>query len=93
MLRRSSSGAQELLEYLKTNYLADLSSIKFEGEAVKPPTQIPWFPSGLAWQLEQSKAQLRKVPDYRRLQGFLVHETNAVCILCSQPKTKDLIET
>jgi 16S rRNA C967 or C1407 C5-methylase (RsmB/RsmF family) len=47
---------------------------------VQPPRQLPWYPDGLAWQIDVSRGQLRKVPALARAHAFLVqaNETGAV---------------
>ena len=46
-----------------------------EGEVVKPPKPLPWYPNRLAWQLEFSRTQLRKDPNLEALHEFMKRET------------------
>jgi len=34
---------------------------QLDGEVVKPPRPFPWYPNNLAWQMDFSRGQLRKV--------------------------------
>lgn len=52
-----------------------LAGVVFEGESVSPPTQIPWYPDGLAWQFNVAKKVLRKSPEFKKFHNFLVFET------------------
>ncbi|KAJ9113207.1 hypothetical protein QFC22_006046 [Naganishia vaughanmartiniae] len=40
-----------------------------------PPKQLPWFPGHLAWQLDVPKRVIRKSPEFKVFQRFLVGET------------------
>lgn len=33
-----------------------------EGETIQPPHKLEWYPESLAWQIDCSKAQLRRLP-------------------------------
>lgn len=39
--------------------------------------QIPWYPRQLGWSLDVEKQVIRKSPEYRKFQDFLVHESEA----------------
>ena len=39
-----------------------LSLPQVDGELLKPPAPLPWYPERLAWQLDFTRAQLRKLP-------------------------------
>ncbi|WFD21590.1 multisite-specific tRNA:(cytosine-C(5))-methyltransferase [Malassezia equina] len=67
--------ARQLLDAMKNIYVPFLSNVEFEGEKVTPPTQLPWYPEGLGWHLDVRKNVLRKSPEFKRFQQFLVHET------------------
>ena len=47
-----------------------------EGQAVAPPTPLPWYPDALAWQMTSSKKVVRKSPPFAQFQKFLVSETS-----------------
>ncbi|OQR72984.1 tRNA (cytosine(34)-C(5))-methyltransferase-like [Tropilaelaps mercedesae] len=59
-----------LLKIVKGKYFADLLK---DAEAT-PPQQIPWYPEGLAWQLDMSRVKIRKYNEYKRLHRFLISE-------------------
>ncbi|KAG9311645.1 S-adenosyl-L-methionine-dependent methyltransferase [Chiua virens] len=48
---------------------------QFEDEVIPPPSQISWYPDGLAWQFNVSKKVLRTSPEFKKFHSFLVHET------------------
>jgi multisite-specific tRNA:(cytosine-C5)-methyltransferase len=39
---------------------------------------IPWYPGKLAWQFNVHKNVVRKVPQFKKMQSFLVYETEVV---------------
>ncbi|CCK71209.1 tRNA (cytosine-C5-)-methyltransferase KNAG_0G01510 [Huiozyma naganishii CBS 8797] len=67
--------AQDILQIFKQKHLPSLTNITFEGEAVKPPIQLEWYPNHLAWQLDVSKRILRKSEQFAKTHKFLVMET------------------
>ncbi|KDN48403.1 hypothetical protein RSAG8_02995, partial [Rhizoctonia solani AG-8 WAC10335] len=71
----SRTTAQELNSIIKEQYVPSLKGVEFEGQVVKPPRQLPWYPGGLGWQLDVSKSALRKTPEFKRFHNFLVYET------------------
>ncbi|KIO09579.1 hypothetical protein M404DRAFT_14128 [Pisolithus tinctorius Marx 270] len=60
---------------IQKTYVPLLDNVVFEGETIPPPTQIPWYPDGLAWQFNVSKKVLRRSPEFKKFHSFLVHET------------------
>ncbi|EKM56700.1 uncharacterized protein PHACADRAFT_172372 [Phanerochaete carnosa HHB-10118-sp] len=60
--------AQLLNDMIRETHAPQLASVVFEGEAVSPPKQIPWH-------LNVAKKVLRKSPEFKRFQNFLVFET------------------
>ncbi|TCD60371.1 hypothetical protein EIP91_010262 [Steccherinum ochraceum] len=71
----SRQTAQLLNETIKDTHVPHLAGVVFEGEAVSPPKQIPWYPDGLAWVFNVSKKVLRKSPEFKKFHNFLVFET------------------
>lgn len=67
--------SRQLLDAMHTTFLPYLSNVTFEGEKVTPPHQLEWYPEGLGWHLDVRKNVLRKSPEFKRFQQFLVHET------------------
>lgn len=65
-------------DIIRNVHIPNLTGIEHEGSVVNPPTQIPWYPGGLAWQLDVHKNVVRKVPGFKKLQSFLVYETEVV---------------
>lgn len=68
--------SRQLLDAMHNIYLPFLSNVEFEGEKVAPPRQLEWYPEGLGWHLDVRKNVLRKSPEFKRFQQFLVHETD-----------------
>ncbi|CCM06140.1 uncharacterized protein FIBRA_08390 [Fibroporia radiculosa] len=71
----SRQAARLLNDTIEDTYVPQLADVVFEGEAVSPPKQIPWYPEGLAWQFDVSKKVLRKSPEFKKFHSFLVFET------------------
>ncbi|KZT72023.1 S-adenosyl-L-methionine-dependent methyltransferase [Daedalea quercina L-15889] len=71
----SRQAARLLNDTIKDIHVPHLTNIIFEGEAVPPPAQIPWYPEGLAWQLNVAKKVVRKSPEFKKFHSFLVYET------------------
>lgn len=47
------------------------------GKACEAPKAMPWYPQQLAWQMDCSRMQLRKVPILGELHEFIKRETAA----------------
>ncbi|CEH15942.1 related to ncl1-trna (cytosine-5-)-methyltransferase probable orotate phosphoribosyl transferase [Ceraceosorus bombacis] len=60
---------------MQNEFLPFLQGIEWEGEPVQAPKRLDWYPDGLAWQIDVKKNVLRKNDQFKKLQGFLVHET------------------
>lgn len=73
----SRKHAQEVLQLFKDHHLPKLTNVEFEGELIKAPKSLPWYPESLAWQLDVSKNVIRKNEQFAKTQRFLVVE-NAV---------------
>ncbi|KAH9929026.1 cytosine-5--methyltransferase [Epithele typhae] len=71
----SRQAAKLLNETIKDVHVPHLAGIAFEGEAVSPPQQLPWYPDGLAWQFNVAKKVVRKSPEFKKFHSFLVFET------------------
>ena len=56
----SRKHAQEVLQLFKDHHLPKLTNVEFEGELIKAPKSLPWYPESLAWQLDVSKNVIRK---------------------------------
>lgn len=68
--------SRQLIDAMHSIYLPFLSNVEFEGEKIAPPRQLEWYPEGLGWHLDVRKNVLRKSPEFKRFQQFLVHETD-----------------
>ncbi|XP_053618621.1 tRNA (cytosine(34)-C(5))-methyltransferase [Plodia interpunctella] len=78
----SKCEADALLGIVKSQYFSELLNMKLkvdgtdEEEEIKP-INLPWYPSGLAWQLRLSRSDIRRNEALYRLHNFLVAETAA----------------
>ncbi|CCK69956.1 uncharacterized protein KNAG_0D02050 [Huiozyma naganishii CBS 8797] len=73
----SRKHANEVLELFKERHLPNLTNVTFEGEKLKEPLELHWYPNKLAWQLDVPKTVIRKNEQFAKTQRFLVIE-NAV---------------
>ncbi|KAI0767266.1 cytosine-5--methyltransferase [Fomes fomentarius] len=71
----SRQAARLLNDTIKDVHVPHLGNVVFEGEALSPPKQIPWYPDGLAWQFNVAKRIVRKSPEFKKFHSFLVFET------------------
>lgn len=71
----SRAHAQEILKIFKDRHLKYLDGLKFEGESLKTPQALPWYPNELAWQIDVPKQVIRKNENFAKTQRFLVIET------------------
>jgi multisite-specific tRNA:(cytosine-C5)-methyltransferase len=55
-----------------------MQDVELDGQKIPPPKQIPWFPGGLAWQVDAPKRVVRKSEPFKKFQRFLVGETEVV---------------
>ena len=74
--------SKALLNIIKTEffeeYVKAVSELhKVDGEEVILPTCLPWYPEGLAWQLNLSRKDIRRSEPLYRLHNFLIAETSA----------------
>ena len=74
--------ADDLRRKLEKDFLSRFSSdpITIEGEVVHPPKHLPWYPDKLAWQLDFSRNQLRKIDYLKDLHEFMKRETDVGAI-------------
>lgn len=73
----SKSQAKALLKILRTEYLDKLVTVTEDGEAEEKAICLPWYPDGLAWQLNFSRKCIRKSETFTQLHSCLVYETNS----------------
>lgn len=66
---------KEVLQLFQNDHLHKLSGVEFEGVAVDPPQQLPWYPDNSAWQIDVPKRVMRKNDKFSATQRFLVLET------------------
>ncbi|GAP82623.1 putative nol1 nop2 sun family protein [Rosellinia necatrix] len=62
---------------LETRYAPEIEKIEhFNGELVKAPQPVPWYPDQLAYSMTTPKQVVRKFPPFASFQKFLVSETS-----------------
>nr|AIC33808.1 Sun [Puccinia cf. psidii AE-2014] len=66
-----------LNKIIEETYLPFFANIQINGQPISPPKKISWYPNGLAWELTTSKQFIRKSPEFKKFQNFLVYETEA----------------
>ncbi|SMN21704.1 similar to Saccharomyces cerevisiae YBL024W NCL1 S-adenosyl-L-methionine-dependent tRNA: m5C-methyltransferase [Maudiozyma saulgeensis] len=73
----SRKHSSEVLNLFKEKHLPNLTDVTFEGEKIKAPMELKWYPNDYAWQLDVPKTVIRKNEQFAKTQRFLVLE-NAV---------------
>lgn len=71
----SRKHANEIFSIFKEKHLPTLTNVEFEGQEIKAPVQLPWYPDHFAWQLDVPKKVIRKNEQFAKTQRFLVLET------------------
>nr|XP_054748162.1 RNA cytosine-C(5)-methyltransferase NSUN2-like [Lytechinus pictus] len=69
--------ANQVLRYLKGECFNELLKSDAEEAIETKPTAIPWYPDELAWQLNLSRKNIRKMPTLEKLHLFLISETES----------------
>ncbi|XP_063701321.1 tRNA (cytosine(34)-C(5))-methyltransferase [Culicoides brevitarsis] len=78
----SKKEANLLNDVIKKEFLAEYVSVVAElhqkdKSEVPPPRSFPWYPGGLAWELNFTRQDIRRSEPLLRLHNFLVTETNS----------------
>lgn len=71
--------AEELRGKLETDFFAGFASGSGgdgDGESITPPLPLPWYPNKLAWQLDFTRTQLRKIDRLKALHEFMKRESD-----------------
>ncbi|OCF37458.1 multisite-specific tRNA:(cytosine-C5)-methyltransferase [Kwoniella heveanensis CBS 569] len=71
----SRAHAETINDIIKESYVPNMQNVEFEGKKYDPPSQLPWYPGQLAWQIEAPKRVVRKTEPFKAFQRFLVGET------------------
>jgi len=75
----SGKYAAYLKKKLQEKLVAGLQTqgtLELDGYAVQPPRPIPWYPHDLAWHIDCSRNQIRKVPLLAQIHDFLKREND-----------------
>jgi len=73
-----SSDAETINDIIKATYVPEMQDVEVDGLRIEPPMQLPWYPGGLAWQVDAPKRVVRKSLPFKTFQRFLVGETEVV---------------
>lgn len=81
----SKAEAKALIETIKGDFFKDILKAHVEDDSenntgIKPKDILqclPFYPDGLAWQLQLSRKDIRKSEAYFRLHNFLIVETDS----------------
>ncbi|WIA32878.1 hypothetical protein OEZ86_006052 [Tetradesmus obliquus] len=65
--------AAELVTKLQTDFFSHFSEgpVMLDGELVQPPRPLPWYPSNLAWHMNFTRNQLRKLSWLAAIHEFM----------------------
>ncbi|KAF2149582.1 S-adenosyl-L-methionine-dependent methyltransferase [Myriangium duriaei CBS 260.36] len=72
----SKGHALAVQKNLTDRYIPQITSVQFNDSFVEAPQPLPWYPSGLAWQMTTPKQIIRKFAPFAAFQKFLVSETS-----------------
>lgn len=64
-------------DYMERVFIPYLSDKTFEGNPLSPPVPIGWYPDSLAYMLDIPKRAIRKNPEFKAFQQFLVMESDS----------------
>ena len=71
----SKGHALAVKKLLQTRYIPEITKIThLDGEPVRAPEPVPWYPDQLAWWMTTPKNVIRKYPPFAQFQKFLVSE-------------------
>lgn len=68
--------SKKLLDLIENDFFTKYMSADDEDTPIKPPVCLPWYPNGMAWQLELSRRDIRRKESHYKLHNFLIAETN-----------------
>lgn len=71
--------AKRLLDIIQTEFF-DRYVVESSAEGSTRPFSLPWYPNGLAWQLDLTRKDIRSSESHYKLHNFLIAETTAGCI-------------
>lgn len=73
----SHDSAVLMRDYMKSVLFPYLSGKTFEGMPLRAPQPIHWYPDSLAYMLDIPKQAIRKNPEFKAFQKFLVMESDS----------------
>jgi len=81
---------------IESKYFTELSEVEEEKELKISPKSLPWYPERMAWQLNLTRRDIRRVETYFKLHNFLISETESgkkIAQICAQKIELILQET
>jgi multisite-specific tRNA:(cytosine-C5)-methyltransferase len=75
MTQTVTSHAEAINSIISSTYVPKLVNLEIESQPIPAPFQLPWYPLQHAWQLNAPKRVVRKTPELKEFQRFLVGET------------------
>lgn len=67
--------SEELMKLLQSEYFSKLLGQTDGDTEMVPPIQLPWYPDGLAWQINFGRKEIRQSEVLKELKQFLISET------------------
>ncbi|KAL0075394.1 S-adenosyl-L-methionine-dependent methyltransferase [Phycomyces blakesleeanus] len=73
----SRSAAVQIREFIENVYVPEMQNVIVDGEKYQPPSPLAWYPDQLGWQVNASRAILRRSAEFKKFHKFIVAETEA----------------
>ncbi|KAI8906840.1 S-adenosyl-L-methionine-dependent methyltransferase [Gorgonomyces haynaldii] len=71
----SKTSAFQLRDFLINTMIPKVQNIEIDGKPIPPPFSVNWYPNELCWQFDAHKTQVRRSPELKEFNKFLVAET------------------
>ncbi|KAK6629062.1 hypothetical protein RUM43_002879 [Polyplax serrata] len=72
----SKSEAKAFLKIVEGQYFKDFLNAR-EGDDMREPVPLPWYPEKLAWQVQLTRKDIRRCEAFFKLHNFLISETDS----------------
>jgi hypothetical protein len=63
---------------MKKTLFSRIENLTVEGVKVTIPKALAWYPNELAWSFDVGRTIMRRSPEIKDIQNFLVNETEVV---------------
>ena len=67
--------ANDLLVYMKKHIFSEIEGACIDGIPIPKPLVLPWYPNEFGWTLDVGRTTMRRSSEVKKLQKFLVAET------------------